>query len=229
MTSMSQPVEPLRHGFREELEQLRLQVELMGVRVDENLERMRNSLRTGDSALAEVAFSADNEIDAMNLSLTERCYLLLGRESPVASDLRFIVSVLRIVSELERVGDHALRVVKLSPKHDLLLRSEVLYDILVTVADEAVEIFRKALRAWSTQDLGLATELATQSRDLDLYYERLMSELKRLDGPDAVRIAMAAFTAGRALERIADHSAIIGARLRYLITGEPAHLAAEVR
>jgi phosphate uptake regulator len=56
-----------------------------------------------------------------------------------------------------------------------------------------------------------------------------MSELKRLDGPDAVRIAMAAFSAGRALERIADHSAIIGARLRYLLTGEPAHLAAEVR
>ena len=229
MTSMSQPVEPLRHGFREELEQLRLQVELMGVRVDENLERMRVSLRTGDAALAELAFSADNEIDAMNVSLTERCYLLLGREAPVASDLRFIVSVLRIVSELERVGDLALRVVKLSPKHELLLRSEVLYDILVTVADEAVEIFRRALRAWSAQDLGLATELATQSRDLDLYYERLMSELKRLDGPDAVRIAMAAFTAGRALERIADHSAIIGARLRYLITGEPAHLAAEVR
>jgi phosphate transport system protein len=229
MTSMSQPVEPLRHGFREELEQLRLQVELMGVRVDENLERMRVSLRTGDAALAGLAFSADNEIDAMNVSLTERCYLLLGREAPVASDLRFIVSVLRIVSELERVGDLALRVVKLSPKHELLLRSEVLYDILVTVADEAVEIFRRALRAWSAQDLGLATELATQSRDLDLYYERLMSELKRLDGPDAVRIAMAAFTAGRALERIADHSAIIGARLRYLITGEPAHLAAEVR
>lgn len=229
MTMDAQPVEPLRHGFREELDQLRLQVELMGVRVDENLERMRENLRTGDPAVAEDAFAADNEIDAMNVSLTERCYLMLGRESPVASDLRFIVSVLRIVSELERVGDLALRVVKLTPKHDLLVSSGVLFDVLVTVADEAVEIYRVALRAWSAQDLHLATDLATQTRDLDLYYERLMSELKRLDGPDAVRIAMACFAAGRALERIADHSAIIGARLRYLITGEPAHLAAEVR
>ena len=147
----------------------------------------------------------------------------------MASDLRFIVSVLRIISEFERVGDLALRVVKLTPKHELLQRSEVLFDILITVADEAVEIYRTALRAWSAQDLRLATELATQNRNLDLYYERLMGELKRLEGPDAVRIAMAAFAAGRALERIADHSAIIGARLRYLITGEPAHLAAEVR
>jgi len=225
----SQPVEPMRHGFREELDQLRLQVELMGVRVDENLERMREVLRTGDEVLAATAIDADNEIDAMNVSLTERCYLLLGRESPVASDLRFIVSVLRIVSELERVGDLALRVVKLAPKHGLLTSAGVLFDILVTVADEAVEMYRLALRAWSAQDLELATDLATQNRNLDLYYERLMSELKRLDGHDAVRVAMAAFTAGRALERIADHSAIIGARLRYLITGEPAHLAAEVR
>ena len=188
MSSHPQPVEPMRHGFREELDQLRLQVELMGVRVDENLERMREvppHRRPG--RWPTLAFEADNEIDAMNVSLTERCYLLLGRESPVASDLRFIVSVLRIVSELERVGDLALRVVKLAPKHELLLRSEVLFDILVTVGDEAVESYRTALRAWSAQDLRLATELATQNRNLDLYYERLMGELKRLDGPDAVR------------------------------------------
>ncbi len=227
--TVDHPVEPLRHGFRDELDQLRLQVELMGVRVDENLERMRLNLRSGDPLVADSAYTADNEIDAMNVSLTERCYLLLGRESPVASDLRFIVSVLRIISELERVGDLALRVVKLTPKHELLQRSEVVFDILLTIADEAVEYFRVALRAWSAQDLQLATELATQTRNVDLYYERLISELKALEGPDAVRIAMAAFAAGRALERIADHSAIIGARLRYLITGEPAHLAAEVR
>jgi phosphate transport system protein len=221
--------EPMRQGFREELEQLRLQVELMGVRVDENLERVRTLLRNGGSSLAEVAIRADDEIDAMNVSLTERCYLLLGRESPVASDLRFIVSVLRIISELERVGDLALRVVKLEPEQPLLASVGRSWDILLSVGDEAVEVYRTALRAWSTQDLGLATDLATQTRSLDLYYERLVSELQRLHGPDAVRIAMGTFVAGRAFERIADHGAIIGARLRYLITGEPAHLVAEVR
>lgn len=219
----------MRHGFQEELEQLRLQVELMGVWVGENLERMREVLRSGDPAVAEAAFRADDEIDAMNVSLTERCYLLLGRESPVASDLRFIVSVLRIISELERVGDLALRVVKLAPDQPDLASSGIAWDILLTVGDEAVELYRTALRAWSAQDLGLATELAAQTRPLDLYHERLISELQRMEGPDAVRVAMEVFVAGRAVERIADHSAIIGARLRYLITGEPAHLAAEVR
>ena len=224
-------VEPerLRLSFHDELDQLRLQVELMGVRVDENLERMREVLRTGDLMLAAMALRADDEIDAMNVSLTERCYLLLGRESPVASDLRFIVSVLRIVSELERIGDLALRVVKLAPDQPLLASSDVLWDILLAVSDEAVELYRTALRAWSAQDLALATRLVNHVRNLDLWYERYVSEIQRLEGPAAVRIAMGAVAAGRALERIADHSAIIGARLRYLITGEPAHLAAEVR
>jgi phosphate transport system protein len=221
--------EPRRHGLHEELDQLRLQVELMGVRVDENLERMRTVLATGDERLAAVAIVADDEIDAMNVSLTERSYLLIGREAPVASDLRFVVSVLRIISELERVGDLALRVVKLAPEQPMLARAGIVFDILLTVADEAVETFRTALRAWSAQDLRLATELVAEGRSLDIYYDRLVIELQQLTGPDAVRVAMEAFTAGRALERIADHSAIIGARLRYLITGEPAHLAAEVR
>jgi phosphate transport system protein len=219
----------MRHGFHDELDQLRLQVELMGVRVDENLERMREVLRSGDELIAAAAYAADDEIDAMNVSLTERCYLLLGRESPVASDLRFVVSVLRIISELERIGDLALRVVKLAPEQPVLSVTGIVWDVLMTVADEAVDIYRNALRAWSAQDLALATELATESRNLDLYYERLVQELYALQGRDAVRIAMDAFAAGRALERIADHSAIIGARLRYLITGEPSHLAAEVR
>ncbi|HEX4867415.1 MAG TPA: phosphate signaling complex protein PhoU [Acidimicrobiales bacterium] len=221
--------ERLRLGFHDELDQLRLQVELMGVRVDENLERMRTLLRTGDPTLAAQALEADDDIDAMNLSLTERCYLLLGREAPVATDLRFVVSVLRIVSELERVGDLALRVAKLTPQHALLSTADEAWDVLLTLADESVEVYRSALRAWSTQDLGLATELATQNRGLDLYYERLIRELHELHHTDATRIAMGIFVAGRALERIADHSAIIGARLRYLITGEPGHLAAEVR
>jgi phosphate transport system protein len=227
--STGPPGEPLRHGFQEELEQLRLQVELMGVRVDENLERMRSVLNTGDELHAAAAYAADDEIDAMNVSLTERCYLLLGRESPVASDLRFVVSVVRIISELERIGDLALRVVKLAPEHDLLASSGVAWDVLLSIADESIDVFRTALRAWSAQDLALATTLAVEGRNLDLFYERLVAELQQLQGADAVRIAMDAFVAGRALERIADHSAIIGARLRYLITGEPAHLAAEVR
>ena len=218
-----------RRSFHDELDQLRLQVELMGIKVDQNLERVRQVLGHGDASAAETAITCDDEIDAMNVSLTERCYDLLARENPVASDLRFVVSVLRILSELERIGDLGLRVVKLNPHRALWASSEITFDILVSMADTAVEAYRDSLRAWSAQDLGLATDLANRIHTMDAYYERLMAELLQLTGPDAVRIAAHTLIAGRSLERIADHAAIIGARLRYLLTGDPDHLSAEVR
>ena len=87
------------------------------------------------------------------------------------------------------------------------------FDILLAMADQVVERYRQALRAWATMDLGLAVDLVGLSRSMDVYYERLMGELLRLEGPDAVHLAVSTFAAGRSLERIGDHAAIIGARL----------------
>jgi phosphate transport system protein len=147
----------------------------------------------------------------------------------MASDLRFIVSVVRILSELERVGDLALRIVKLAPRVEALSDTGRAWDILRTLVDIAVEQYRTALRAWSTQDLGLATQLVEAPPRLGSIHERLVDELRHVVGPDAVTVAVQLFVAGQAADRIADHAAVIGARLRYLLTGEPAHLAAEVR
>jgi len=225
----AEPQGPLRTTYGAELEQLRLQIEVMGVMVDQNLERMRRVLETGDPGLAEHALAADDDIDAMNVSLTERCYDVLARENPVASDLRLVVSVVRVISELERVGDLCLRVVKASLDHDLLVKSARGFDILAVMAAEATHLFRTALRAWGTSDLELAAELASGSRSMDLAYAQLVETLVALRGPDAAAVAMRSLVAGQALERIADHAAILGSRLRYLITGDPGHLAAEIR
>ncbi len=220
---------PVRLSYGAELEHLRLQTEVMALRVDQNLERMREVLLSGDVDLADQAVAADDGIDAMNVSLTERCYEVLARETPVASDLRLVVSVVRVISELERVGDLCLRVVKASLDHDQLMSSPRSYDILCVMATEAIEMFRDVIRAWGTDDLELATRLAEVPRPTDLAYSQLVDCLVRLDGPDAAAVAMQALLAGQALDRIADHSAILGMRLRYLITGDPNHLAAEVR
>ena len=201
----------------------------MAVRVDQNLERMREVLRTGNADLAQRAINADDDIDAMHVSLMERCYDLLRREAPVASDLRFVVSALRVLSELERIGDLSLRVDKVAEQHDVIARDPVVFDVLLAMADEAIEQYRLSLRAWAEMDVTLATTLATGRRSMDQHYERLVAELLRLVGPDAARIAIVCFAVGRSIERISDHAAVIGARLRYLLTGDPDHLAAEVR
>lgn len=218
----------MRQQYTAELEQLTLQVELMGVLVDENLERMRTVLYTGDQREAQEALRADDPIDAMNVSLMERCYELLRREAPVASDLRLIVSVLRVTAELERIGDLALRIAKLAPEHELLTRVPRAFDILQTLAEHALTQYRDALRSWSTIELTLAERVASEP-EVALALRHLVEALLGYEGPDAVVVALRTMVAGQALDRIADHSAVLGARVRYLITGDPDHLAAEVR
>jgi phosphate transport system protein len=220
---------PLRPGYAAELDQLRLQVELMAVRVDENLERTREVLAHGDRDLAAVALAADDDIDAMSVSLTERCYDLLAREQPVAGDLRFVVSVLRVLGEFERVGDLALRVVKLAPEHELLRSSPRTFALLLDLSDAAIDRYRSALRAWSAQSVELAIELVETPSIAGNLEERLMAELLRLDGSDAAAVAVRTLVAGKSLERIADHAVIIATRLLFLLTGDAGHLAHEVR
>ncbi|MPY92070.1 MAG: hypothetical protein GEV08_03100 [Acidimicrobiia bacterium] len=220
---------PARRAFAHGLEDLRLQVELMAMRVDQALERMRAVIEDGDHAAATLVIAADNEIDASNVDLMERCHELLSREQPVAGDLRLIVGALRVTAELERVGDLAIRGTKAAEAHELLASEPVVHDLLVSMANRAITEFRVAERAWATCDLGLATELNSGGEEMALLADRLVTELIGLRRRDAPELAIRAVTVGRSLDRIADHARVIGARVRYLITGDSEHLAAEVR
>ena len=140
----AEPEHPLRLHFTSELQELKLQTEMMGVLVDQNLERMREVLLSGDEVTAGHAVDADDDIDAMNVSLIDQCYEVLARENPMASDLRLVVSVIRVTSTFERVGDLSLRVVKLAPEHHVLTANSTSFDILHVMSDLAVERFRDA-------------------------------------------------------------------------------------
>jgi phosphate transport system protein len=220
------PAEPrsLRHRFDAELDQLKIQIEVMGLKVDEALQRSTQVLLTGDLELADLVIGSDDEIDDMFVSLTERCYDLLSRQQPVASDLRLLVSVLRILSDLERTGDLCLRIVKLAPDQHLLPMNQETFAILRDMGHEATQLFRSAVRAWSSQDLGLARSLEQQDDAMDSHNARLMAAVLAMQGRDAVRIAVTTLLAGRALERIADHSVMIGERLSYMLTGDRSSL-----
>jgi len=218
-----------RASFQQELEQLRLQVEVMAARVALALERMHEVLRTGAPDLAAEAVAADDDVDAMLVSLTERTYDLIRREAPVASDLRYLVSVLRVLEELERIADLSLRVVKQAPEQPVLVAHGEMFAILDDMATIDEELFRAAFDAWSAEDPALAGDLLPRSAAIDHAYHRLLDQILVLDGPGAVHLAVTAVLVGRALERIADHTVIVGERLRYLLTGDPAYIASEVR
>jgi phosphate transport system protein len=223
------PAQPLRQHYAAELEQVSLQAELMAERVRESVDGACRVLESGDRERAAEIIAGDDEIDAMLVSLTERCYEIIAREGPVASDLRFLVSVLRILEELERIGDLSLRVVKQVDAHDLLAAHPGVFSTLREMGDVARSSYDCAISAWSSRSLDRAIELVSRARQMDDYYSALLSQLVALDGPDSVAVAIAAVLVGRSLERIGDHAVVIGERLRYLLTGDSAYLASEVR
>lgn len=215
--------------LEDDLVDLRMQVELMALRVDENLQRMCEVLASGDPAMAAEMLAADDDIDAMNVSLMERCYTLLRVEAPLAGDLRLVVSVLRILSELERIGDLTLRIAKTAPDHELLLECPPVHAALCEMARVAHGRYQLVLAAWATMDLDRAVELTGAGASVEPLQSELVEELQRCETDEVARLAIVSSAIGRTLDRIVDHTVIVGARLRYLITGDAAHLAAEVR
>ena len=223
--------EPLAQGgssrrqFASELEQMHLQVEVMAVRVDEALERMREVLSTGDPHAAELALCADDIIDEMNVSLTERCYSLLRREAPVASDLRFIVSVIRVLSDLERIGD---LVVAGGEARTRAAGPGVEPGHLRHPADDG----RPGRRPLPSGPAGMGHRRPRSGHRAGHRPENDGAVPGAADGRAAAGSRdrrrcgsrCGRFTVGQAIDRIIDHSAVIGARLRYMITGDPDHL-----
>ena len=216
-----------RGSFADDLDALRLQVEVMALRVGEAVASARSLLDDPDPAVAERIVEGDDAIDEMHTSLLELCYQLLAREAPVASDLRLVVSVIRVVHELERIGDLAIRVAKSAEAIAMLRARPDVLAVLSGLADNVVERFTAVAGAWSARSLDRLDGL-DEIDPLARFVDPLVTRLMALDGDDAVSVALGAMAIGRSLDRIGDHTQIMASRLRYLITGESAHLAAEV-
>ncbi len=213
--------------FHEGLDELKIQVEVMSIRVGEALDGATEILRGGDADLAVGLAAADDAVDAMAVSLTEKCHELLLLESPVAGDLRLVLSTLRAVSELERIGDLCLRVGNHVTDQALLAAHPAVFQVLVELSGNVRARYATVTEAWAAEDID-ALEPLEAAPPLEVFALPLMEHVLDLQGPDAARVAVAALTVGRAYDRIGDHTSILAARLRYLLTGDPQHLADEV-
>jgi phosphate transport system protein len=218
---------PGRAQFHEAQELLRVDVHTLGILAEQAVIGALSALLGDDADVAATVVAGDDRIDALFVALEERAYALVAQQAPVAADLRFLMSALRVMADFEKTGDRAVAVAKISLAE--WEREPVTISLLGRMGDLALQMLASARDAWLNEDLFVASDLQRRDDVLDSTFRELVAHLLTQQGAGAPRLVLHAHAAGRNLERIADHSVIIGERVSYMLTGDPSALVAEIR
>lgn len=210
-----------RHEFHESLERLRGEIVRLGAMVGETIPAGTDALLSSDLRLAQQLIDADDEVDVLALDIEERCYQLLALQQPMAGDLRFIVTSLRLVSELERSADLMVNVCKAMRRIYGVEFDPRVRGLIEAMSVEALTLTRHSIDAYVEEDANLAQALD----DIDDRLDELQSDyieavfeshrVSELTLQGAVQLALI----GRYYERIGDHAVNIGERVTYMVTG----------
>lgn len=208
-------------GYERELTRLREQVLLMGSKVESMVEAAMSAYDRSSAELAQRTIEQDREVDRLELDIDERCLKLLARRQPVASDLRFITTALKLVTDLERMGDLAAniceRVVELQQNPPIEL------DVGVRqMARHARDMLRDALDSFVHRDATKARQVVERDNLVDEAYAKTFPEVSRhmMSEPDNVRQAQRVLSVARYVERIADHATNIAEMVVFMVEGE---------
>lgn len=177
----------------------------MAARVEAQLRRAIEALERADVTLADEVRQGDAEIDRLENELEERCINQIALQAPVAHDLRFLIGAIKINSDLERMGDHAVNLAHVAARLPTLPPLERPIDLHpMTVL--AAEMLRDALDAYVNNDVARARAICARDDEMDALRDRLMAELRdeMMRSPKSVPRALELFLATRNLERISD-------------------------
>ena len=170
---------PRLHTHREyegELRRIREMLLMMGAKVEEMLSQAMKALATRDTALAEKTLYIDRQINRLEIEVDDLCLRVLARRQPVASDLRFLTMALKVVTDLERMGDLGVniceRVMELNEEPPLES-----YHQVVNMAEAAQEMLREALDAFVAGDAERAQAIVKRDSNVDAYYATIFREL----------------------------------------------------
>jgi phosphate transport system protein len=214
-------VEELRSGFHKEIEEIRQEVLSLGKSVIEAIPRATAVLLNSDLEGADYLLQADDEIDARAIDIEEKCFQELALQSPVAGDLRLLVSMIKIAGELERSADLAVNICKASRRmygHDI---DPTLRDLIAKMSEQAQQLFVSTMEAFNDNDAAKAAAIDDMDSFLDGLHRRFIAEIfeihasKEIDLQVAVQLAMVA----RFYERIGDHAVNVSERTRFIVTG----------
>lgn len=216
--------------YNAELEELRSRVLAMGGLVERQCQRALEALVKGNAELASTVVAGDYEVNDLEVEIGDKCTDILARRQPAAGDLRMIVAIIRMTSNLERVGDEAAKVGRMARKLADVRDREAYVGEPQHLGEGVLEMLRDAMDAFARLDVQLA--VATIARDLDI--DREFKSLTRLlishmmEQPQRVKNMLRVNSCARALERIGDHAVNLCEEVVYLVRGaDVRHLSVE--
>ena len=208
----------MRNRFDEQLEQLHVEMIQMGALCEDAISAAAEALLKGDSALAETAQEAEREIDQKEREVENRCLKLLLQQQPVAKDLREISAALKMISDLERIGDQAADIADLVP-YIKLPNGDCLH--IAEMARAVIGMVTDSVESFVRRDLELARSVCQADDEVDELFNRVKRELITFlrQSPDAGEEGLDILMVAKYLERIGDHATNVAEWVEYSITG----------
>jgi len=216
-----------RGDFDSHLSRLRLRLLEMGAEVDEMLGDALRALLEQDLELAQRVIRADDRVDNLDIEIETECIRLIARQAPVASDLRLIGTALKVITDLERMADHAVDIAKIGRR---LARNAYYLPLidLPALGSAVRQMLRDALASLVGSDLDLVAKvIAADDAVDDLYHSQRDLLIQTMERDNSVvYIATYLLLAAKHFERVADHVVNVAERVYYVETGTLAQLAA---
>ena len=211
----------MRNVFHEELESITADHLKMTALVKDAIDSATKALLNADLQLAETVIADDLAVDTIQHNLDERAINLMARQQPVASDLRKLVSSLRISADLERMGDLALHIAKLARMRypNKAVPDEVV-EVVFEMGNAASRIVEKMAVVLEFRDTNRALEIDKDDDEMDKLQRRLISTILSPQWVHTVESAVDMAFASRYYERFSDHAVSIAQRVYYTETGE---------
>ncbi|KKM10584.1 PhoU family transcriptional regulator [Clostridiales bacterium PH28_bin88] len=210
-----------RTTFDQALKSLQQDILRMGSLVEEAIARAVESLAKQDEAMAQKVIDGDAIIDELELEIDDTCMKLIATQQPMAKDLRRIATGFKIITDLERIADHAVDIAKIAKR----IANQPLIKPLIDIprmAQLAQKMVKEALDAYVREDVDLAHRMAKDDDQVDSLHNQVFRELLvyMMEDPRTITQATYLLFVSRYLERIADHATNIGEGVIYLVTGE---------
>ena len=209
-----------RH-FHEELEALKQTLLAMGGLVEDQIRRAMRALLERDDVIAQDVIDRDRQVNTYDVEVDEQCVNLLALHQPAAGDLRFITTAMKIVTDLERIGDQAVNIAQraLELNREPQLKP---YIDLPRMADKAQRMVKESLDAFVAGDTALARQVCGEDAEVDALKEQIFRELLTfmMEDPRTVSRAIRVILISRFMERVADHATNIAEMVIYLVEGK---------